>query len=72
MKRNFAAYLPRVTISENLVIRALTQVEYANRRRNGGYFSVCTGRLVLPIHERDAFDENPIESAVSPFFPYVC
>nr|VWP02326.1 MAP kinase kinase kinase (EC [Ganoderma boninense] len=45
LKRNFASYLPRVSLSA----------------RNGGYFSVCTGRLILPIHERDAFDENPVE-----------
>ncbi|KAI1796814.1 hypothetical protein LXA43DRAFT_1057645 [Ganoderma leucocontextum] len=61
LKRNFAAYLPRVTLSDNVVICPLTQVEYANKTRNGGYFSVSTGRLVLPIHERDTFDEDPVE-----------
>ena len=64
MKRNFATYLPHVTLSENFVIRPLTQVEYTNKARNGGYFSVCTARLILPIHERDEFDDDPIQSVI--------
>ncbi|KAI1789152.1 hypothetical protein LXA43DRAFT_1063027 [Ganoderma leucocontextum] len=60
LKRNFASYLPRVTVSTGVVVRPLMQVEYANKSRNGSYYLVCTGRLVLLIHERDSFDEDPV------------
>ncbi|KAI1789504.1 hypothetical protein LXA43DRAFT_1153862 [Ganoderma leucocontextum] len=59
IKRNFHDYLPTVTVPSGEVIAPLTHAQAILKSRNGGYWSQCTGRLVVPIEERDAYDEDP-------------
>ncbi|KAM5542291.1 hypothetical protein V8D89_004164 [Ganoderma adspersum] len=62
LKRNFALYLPTVKRGDDWTIYALSQAQYAGNKKaqNGGYYSVCTGHLILPIHEHADFDLDPV------------
>ena len=57
-----------MTLLEHFVICAPTQAENTNGTHNGGYFSVYTRHLVLPIHEHNTFDADPIMYIIC-FFP---
>ncbi|KAI1788681.1 hypothetical protein LXA43DRAFT_894290 [Ganoderma leucocontextum] len=59
IKRNFHDYLPTVTVPSGEVIAPLTHAQAILKSRNGGYWSQCTGRLVVPIEEHNAYDEDP-------------
>ncbi|KAM5541569.1 hypothetical protein V8D89_004759 [Ganoderma adspersum] len=64
LKRSFHSYLPTVYLDNGTCIPPLTVNQYTNlKSRNAGYYSDCSARLIVPINERDAFDEEPHEYA---------
>ncbi|KAI1781702.1 hypothetical protein LXA43DRAFT_1105486 [Ganoderma leucocontextum] len=65
IKRNFHSYLPIVELADGTVIPPLSVNQYAKlKSRNAGYYSDCSARLVVPINERDVFDQEPHEYAM--------
>ncbi|TBU52814.1 hypothetical protein BD310DRAFT_981593, partial [Dichomitus squalens] len=57
MRRSLTSYMPTIVYPSGRTILPLTKAQYNNiKRRNTGYYSHSTARLVIPIDERDAFD----------------
>ncbi|EJF55288.1 hypothetical protein DICSQDRAFT_130650, partial [Dichomitus squalens LYAD-421 SS1] len=64
LKSSFHSYFPYVVISgsNDLVIPPPGPGQLAGlKARNGGYCTTSTGRLIVPIDERSAFDRDPTQ-----------
>ncbi|TBU51330.1 hypothetical protein BD310DRAFT_982704 [Dichomitus squalens] len=62
LKASFHSYFPYVVISKDLVIPPPGPGQLAGlKTRNGGYCNTSTGRLIVPIDERSAFDRDPAQ-----------
>ncbi|TBU36721.1 hypothetical protein BD309DRAFT_877825 [Dichomitus squalens] len=62
LKTSLHSYFPYVVVSQTRVIPPPgPRVLAGHKNRNGGYCTTGTGRLIVPIDERSAFDQDPTE-----------